>query len=123
MKRTSARDELPASTEIRSGCQVRAGRALVGMTQGELARIVGTSPRSIRAWEARDRPPSDAPIFSGKIRAALEARGVVFIDRPTLGVRLSASGNFGTRTRAHARDPVDESPVGVSSGTSSIRKA
>jgi hypothetical protein len=74
---------------IRTGRQLRAARALVRLSQAELAREVGTTTRSIRAWEGRDGPPSDAPIFAGKVEAALTRRGVVFFDRPTTGVRLS----------------------------------
>lgn len=74
---------------IRTGRQLRAARALVRLSQTELAREVGTTTRSIRTWERRDGPPSDAPIFAGKVEAAFARRGVVFFDYPTTGVRLS----------------------------------
>lgn len=73
---------------IKSGRQIRAARALLGMPQEELAREVGTTVRTVRAWEARERPPSAAPVFAGKVEDVLTRRGIVFLDNPAIGVAL-----------------------------------
>ncbi|NLH83141.1 MAG: helix-turn-helix transcriptional regulator [Phyllobacteriaceae bacterium] len=81
-------------SNIRTGAQIRAARALVGLTQAARAEEVGTTARTIRAWESRHRPPSDAPIFAGKVEEAFRRRGVMFVSDPAIGVQLSETGSF-----------------------------
>lgn len=81
-------------SNIRTGAQIRAARALVGLSQFTLAEEVGTTARTIRAWERRERPPSDAPIFKGKVEEAFRRRGVIFVTDPGIGVQLSEAGSF-----------------------------
>jgi transcriptional regulator with XRE-family HTH domain len=57
--------------------QARAGRALIGMTQGDLAQRAGVSLSTVVDFE-RDRRAVAEPSVSA-IRAALEAAGVVFL--------------------------------------------
>lgn len=58
--------------------QCRAARALVGMSQADLASRSGAAKRTIAAFEAGGRQPY--PRTLAAIRAALEAAGVVFLE-------------------------------------------
>ena len=70
---------------LATGSQLRAGRALAGLTQRGLGAVMGVDERQVRFWERR------IPTQSRK-RAAIERafadRGVVFFATPTVGVRL-----------------------------------
>lgn len=70
--------------------QVRAGRALIGWSQAELANAAGVSLSFVEAFEngAADSVPAWA---AAKMRAALESAGVAFI--PEVG------GGAGVRFR------------------------
>ena len=68
---------------------LRAARALVGVSQGELARISGVSPAAIARIE---RYPDDTPLSCRRqtwerLVRALEAAGVEFLAENT-GVRF-----------------------------------
>ena len=71
--------------------QVRAARALIGWSQAKLAETAGVPVSTINAFEtgAPDRIANEAV---DKMRAALEAAGVVFIPKEDggggIGVRL-----------------------------------
>ncbi len=72
-----------------TGAQLRAGRALVGLSQPDLAERSGVSTMTIKRAEGAGAPfPSTETI--AKIRAALEAAGVEFIPEngSGAGVRL-----------------------------------
>ena len=62
-----------------SADQCRAGRALVKMTQTQLAEASNVSLRSIIHFEKGERTP--VPNNMAALRSALEAAGVEFIDR------------------------------------------
>lgn len=71
--------------------QIRAARALLGWSQGNLAAAAGIADKTVKRLEAMPaydeivgtRPAADA------IQAALETAGIVFIDRAaTLGAAL-----------------------------------
>jgi len=72
--------------------QVRAARALIGLSQAKLAEKAGVPVSTINEFEtgAHDHAANEAGI--DKIRAALEAAGVVFLPREDgvggIGVRL-----------------------------------
>lgn len=70
--------------------QVKAGRALLGWSQGELARRSGVSEPTIARLEAIDGPLGGRGETTEKIRLAMEGAGLVFIDENGggLGVRL-----------------------------------
>lgn len=70
--------------------QCRAGRALVGLSQPQLAEAAGLGLSTIVDYE-RQRRAVAAPSVAA-IRAALEAAGVAFIEEngDGLGVRLRA---------------------------------
>jgi transcriptional regulator with XRE-family HTH domain len=67
----------------------RAGRALIGLSQTELAERVGVTPLAIRNYEAGK---SDPPLSRWHaIRRVLEQGGVLFLDEDDAagpGVRL-----------------------------------
>jgi len=58
-----------------TGAEIRAGRALVGWTQKELATAAGVHPNSVKAWEPRETAAGEAV---DAIRTALERQGVRF---------------------------------------------
>ena len=68
--------------------QCRAARALLDITQPQLAAAAGVSPSTLRDFESGKRVPIANNLAA--IRAALEAAGIVFIEPDELGpgVRL-----------------------------------
>jgi hypothetical protein len=84
---------LAYSVGMISGRQIRAGRALVGLTSEQLAAKAGCSYATIsRCEQAVGVPSVKAPILAA-IQGALEKAGVVFLDPHDLrdggaGVRL-----------------------------------
>ena len=68
--------------------QVRAARAMLGLSQDEVAAKIGTSTKTVRRAEAKANAISVAALAS--IRAALEDSGVEFIEENGggAGVRL-----------------------------------
>ena len=70
--------------------QVRAGRALIGWSQAKLAEMATIPASTINDFET-GAPNRIANEAAGKIRAALEAAGVVFLPADGgggIGVRL-----------------------------------
>ena len=74
---------------MRSAAQVRAARALIGLSQPELAERSGVSTMTIKRAEGAGAPFPSAETVT-KIVAALEAAGVEFIaeNGGGAGVRL-----------------------------------
>jgi transcriptional regulator with XRE-family HTH domain len=77
-----------------SGAQMRAARALVGMTQDELAKAAGLSAQTIKRMESLGTGKSSADNV-GAVQKALEAAGVQFIPENGggAGVRLAKPGS------------------------------
>lgn len=69
--------------------QSRAARALLGLTQGDLAAQSGVSQRTIASFETDQGQP--IPSILGALQHALEQAGVEFIDQNGAGpgVRLA----------------------------------
>ena len=68
------------------GQQLSAGRALVYLTQKELARAAGLHPNSIRYLERQERITTG---FSReRVEQAMLELGVIFFYSPSPGVRL-----------------------------------
>ena len=61
-----------------TGAQIRAARALLGISARELARRAGVSPRTIANAEAADGPPPVQVQTLERIRATLEEAGIEF---------------------------------------------
>ena len=59
--------------------QLRAARALVRMTQEELAAQCGVSVPTIKRWEGGSGPLTGSAASVAAAQAALEAAGVAFI--------------------------------------------
>lgn len=57
--------------------QCRAARAMVQMSQGDLARAASVAPQTLIAFELGQRKPYHSTLE--KLRAALESAGVVFL--------------------------------------------
>jgi transcriptional regulator with XRE-family HTH domain len=74
-----------------AGPQIRAARALLGITADELARLASVTLRTIQRFERRDGIPASRGGTLGRIRATLEAEGIEFIGDPITspGVRLN----------------------------------
>lgn len=70
--------------------QLRAGRALVGLSQAKLAELVGVSTKTIKRAEGSGSPkPADDTVEA--IGRALENQGIIFIEENGggAGVRLA----------------------------------
>lgn len=61
--------------------QVKAARAMLAWSQADLARASGVSAPTIARLESVDGPLGGMADTSAKIRAALEAAGVLFIEQ------------------------------------------
>jgi transcriptional regulator with XRE-family HTH domain len=73
-----------------SGSQIRAARALLGISAAELADLSGVTHRTLQRFESVEGvPPSRAGTLD-RIRLALEAEGIEFLGDPerSPGVRL-----------------------------------
>ena len=66
--------------------QVRAARAMLGMTAHELAQLTGLSLNTIRKAEIEDRIATLTTANLRAIRQALEGAGVAFVVLPEYGV-------------------------------------
>jgi len=84
---------------IGKGVQIKAARALVGITRADLARRAGLHPNAVKYWEART-VPTPPPYAVRAMEEALEKLGVVAFIDPYPGVRLSTGDNFMTHARA-----------------------
>ena len=71
------------SGDLVSCRQLKAARALAGLTQRGLGQLIGVDERQIRFWERRI--PTSAKKRAA-IVAALEAHGVMLISNPIVGV-------------------------------------
>lgn len=58
--------------------QLRAARALLGLSQSEIAEAAGVSTMTIKRAEGSAKPPASAEAMTA-IRKALESRGVLFL--------------------------------------------
>lgn len=100
---------------ITTGSQIRAGRALLGWTQNDLAIAAKLHKNAVAFWERKDRIPAEIcrePHACERIRKALERAGVETVSRPTPGVRLCRDHNFFTlRARARAHHGLLRSPI------------
>ena len=77
------------SSNLVTGRQLRAARTLAGMTQRDLATVLGLNERAIRFWERKhERRPTSAP-NDARIEQALLAHGVILFAEPTPGARLA----------------------------------
>lgn len=66
--------------------QLRAARALVGLSQADVATMTGRTTMTIRRAETEGGPVSAETVAA--IRSALEAAGVEFTNGAAPGVRL-----------------------------------
>jgi transcriptional regulator with XRE-family HTH domain len=82
------------------GPVLRAGRALAGISQLELAKILDVHPRTVARLEEGDALRVDVELI-GKVRVQLEKRGVEFTE---------GSGSYGIGVRY-------KSPTNVASAT------
>ena len=79
--------------------QIKAARALLGWSQGDLAQHSSISEPTIARLESVDGPIAGRPNTADKIKGALEKAGIEFIDENGggPGVRL--------RKRSRAKQP------------------
>jgi transcriptional regulator with XRE-family HTH domain len=70
--------------------QLRAARAILGLSQPDVAKAAGVSTMTLKRAEGSGQPPASAEAIAA-IRAALETAGVVFLDQDNggPGVRLA----------------------------------
>lgn len=75
-----------------NAAQLRAARALINITQEELASRAGVAAKTIASFEAEGRAPREATLV--KLQATLERDGVVFVESDVgVGVFLSRDGD------------------------------
>lgn len=67
--------------------QLRAARALLGLSQPEVASAAGVSSMTVKRAEGSGRPAASAEAMK-IVQAALEAAGVEFTNGDQPGVRL-----------------------------------
>lgn len=72
--------------------QLRAARALLGLSQPDVASAAGVSSMTLKRAEGSGRPPASADATAA-ICSALEKAGVEFTNGSRPGVRLSKSGS------------------------------
>ena len=73
--------------------QIRAGRALVGMGQKELAELAGIAAATVRRMEDDKIGPERSTAGAvDRIRQCLESAGVEFTNDDAPGVRLTPKG-------------------------------
>jgi DNA-binding transcriptional regulator YiaG len=78
----------PTCTDLMSGSQLRAGRALAGLSQRAFAARIGVTVRSVCSWEAKEGRPRWG-WHNDRVVEVLADAGVTVFSRPTLGVRLT----------------------------------
>ncbi len=75
-------------THLVNGRQLRAARALAGLSQKALGEAAGVSERAVRGWEARgDSSPVGAP-NDMRVEHVLRGLGIEVFSDPSPGVRL-----------------------------------
>ena len=79
---------------IRTGSQIRAARAMLGLRRDDLAEAAGLHSNAVKYWEARDVSPGRPPYAIDCIERALTVLGVIAFADPYPGVRLSVVNNF-----------------------------
>lgn len=74
-----------------SGAQIRAARALLSWPAAELAHKSGVGLATIQRFERQDQIPSSKAGTLDKLKATLEAQGIVFVGDPEKapGVQLT----------------------------------
>ena len=91
---------------ITTGSQIRAGRALLGWKQEDLARAADLHVNAVAFWERRGTLPPDKARLSYAIhhigRAFREA-GIETFAEPTPGVRFMARAQIDSRRHAACR--------------------
>jgi hypothetical protein len=73
-----------------SGAQIRAARALLGMTAAQIAERAQISHRTLQRFEAVDGRPDAQARLLDRVKATFEQMGVVFVGDPMTspGVQL-----------------------------------
>lgn len=75
-----------------SGPQIRAARALIGISAEELAELAGVTSKTVQRFESVEGIPASRSGTLESVKAALEAEGIEFIGDPVKspGVRLNS---------------------------------
>ncbi|GHA85014.1 hypothetical protein GCM10009069_05160 [Algimonas arctica] len=73
-----------------SGSQIRAGRALLGISAEDLGELAGVSWPTIQRFESAEAIPTSRSGTLERVKAALESAGIEFIGDPVTspGVHL-----------------------------------
>lgn len=78
-----------SSESTPTGRQIAAARELLGMTRADLAAVAGVHRNTIITWESGERLPRKETY--GRVRKALDERGIEFLNGGEPGVRLRPS--------------------------------
>jgi len=71
-----------------NGRQLRAARALAGLSQKALGDAVGVSERAVRGWEAKGDLRPVGPPNDIRVEQILRGLGIEVFSEPSPGVRL-----------------------------------
>jgi transcriptional regulator with XRE-family HTH domain len=76
--------------QVISGAQLRAARALLGLSAAQLAEAAGVGHRTIQRFEAEDEVPDGRTATLKQLVKTLEAHGITFLGDPVCspGVQL-----------------------------------
>jgi len=75
---------------IKTGSQIRAARAFLGLRREDLAAIAGVHPNAVKYWEERTVPSGPLPYAVERMTTALRSQGIEVFADPKPGVRLVA---------------------------------
>ena len=81
--------------------QIKAARALLGWSQGDLAAASTVSEPTIARLESADGTIGGRPETSAKIIAAIEKAGIEFTNGGAPGVKVVAKKTKPKRSKAH----------------------
>lgn len=78
-----------------SGAQIRAARALLGISAAELAELAGVTWKTVQRFESVEEIPASRSGTLERVNAALRAAGIEFVGDPVTspGVRLTRPGD------------------------------
>lgn len=83
--------------------QCRAGRALLGISQDQLAAMSGVAKRTIVNFESEQRAPYGKTLEA--LRASLESAGVIFVDANGQGAGVRLRRVVAIEVREEDEDP------------------
>ena len=82
-----------------SGAQIRAARALLGISAAELANISGVGHRTLQRFEATDGIPEARTMVLQQLIRAFESKGIIFRGDPVNSPGVQLQREYGSKDR------------------------